>query len=57
MRSIVYDILQVISCGITSTGAGMQWGLPAGLMVLGVMLLALSIFDAVMASQRTQQPG
>jgi hypothetical protein len=57
MRTLIYDALQIAGVGLVASGAGLQWGLPAGLMSAGALLLALSIFDALMAAPRGGQQG
>lgn len=58
MRTLIYDLLQLMGVGLVASGAWMEWGAPYGLMSAGALVLWLSLVDATMAtSPRREREG
>ncbi len=49
---IVYDICTLLGLLLCSAGAGLQWGLPVGLMVGGGLLIVLTLIAATTGGRR-----
>lgn len=46
MQPIVYNTSLLLGTSAVSIGAGLQWGLSVGLMVLGALVIGLAIMGA-----------
>lgn len=52
MARIVYDVCTLLGLLLCSAGAGLQWGLPVGLMVAGVLLIGLTMAAVFIGGRR-----
>lgn len=52
MTRIVYDLAMLASLLLVSIGAGLQWGLPVGLMVGGGLMAAFTVLGIVLTQGR-----
>ena len=46
--SRVFDIAMIVGSLLASVGAGMQWGLPVGLMTMGGLIIAIGFGEALL---------
>lgn len=52
MARIVYDACTLLGLLLCSAGAGLQWGLPVGLIVAGALLIVLTMVAVVIGGGR-----
>lgn len=52
MNRKVYDASMLVALGLVAAGAGLQWGVPVGLMVGGGMLAAITVFSLYITGGR-----
>lgn len=46
MNARVFDIAMVVGTLLGSVGAGLQWGLPCGLMTAGALVIGITMAEA-----------
>ena len=51
MNQLTYNVSLLAGTAAFSAGAGLQWGLAAGLMVCGVCVIALTLAGAVLTGK------
>lgn len=51
MNNTIYNLGLLIGTAGVSAGAGLQWGLPAALLAGGALVIALTVFGAVVAAR------
>ncbi len=46
MNQLMYNASILAGTALASIGAGLQWGVPVGLMVMGVLIVGLTLLAA-----------
>lgn len=53
MNSKIYDISMLTGTVSVSVGAGCQWSLPVGVMTFGALVIALTMFGAIILGRKS----